>query len=387
MPDNHETLGRNGNQYLFDLISCKLVKATDKEVIKQRLVTYLVYELQVPVEMIFYNEKASVYGVGASMRFEVTINARVDKGLQALCSIAIIHNKNKDVLKFREKLEQISDEAGFYYVMVYDGSQIEMRMWDNEISQYIDLDKPLSFENMCYESNITHINSEQPYAFLDRSEDISLCYKELCESCLIGEDTESNKFEFVRLIARLLYGSNSNEYYDNAIYSDVRFSKAGNAGGGIWSVYYRFLVLSDTQIKETEAFTFSIHASAKTVNDPHWGSRRGESYLSVGIVDWRGQHNSLQLNVHKYVQDRTDTYLIWHDGSLTNGKKGACKRSEVLSFVEQYEPGLINENGLIHIGVLTKSTSENLRKDEFQVIISNLIKYARVRDKFRKERT
>lgn len=103
----------------------------------------------------------------------------------------------------------------------------------------------------------------------------------------------------------------------------LRYMSYGNAAGGTYPGYYRYFIVEDKEGNH-QIVSMSIFATAKTINDPVYGTRKGITYLVVAIDDFDKSHNSLQLSIDKYVYVGKMECKIWHDGTLTAGKKGDC---------------------------------------------------------------
>jgi hypothetical protein len=161
--------------------------------------------------------------------------------------------------------------------------------------------------------------------------------------------------------------------------SGIRYTGFGNAGGGKWDGDYRYFVLRDTK-GENQIICFRVFGNQQTKkeNDKHWGNRRGSTSLIVAIDERKG--NSLQLRLDKFADFLNSKARIWHDGTLTVGRKGAAKRKDVIKFIARRAPHLC-KNGVVELGVLP--TNRLVEWKDVRNFIFNLIEYALLRDKFR----
>lgn len=78
-------------------------------------------------------------------------------------------------------------------------------------------------------------------------------------------------------------------------------------------------------------------------------------YLIVAINHDKYSHNSLQLFIQDFVKVNENFVEVVHNGRLTLGKNGMVKFAEVLNFIEENEPNLLNNNRKIELGKLYKS--------------------------------
>ena len=145
----------------------------------------------------------------------------------------------------------------------------------------------------------------------------------------------------------------------------------------------------DTLLLKTEKGTTRLLVclysfSKKTVNDPVYRTRKGITYLVVAIDDFDKSHNSLQLSIDRYVFIEGTKCTIWHDGTFNGWKKGAVKRDKVIQFMKQRAPELVNEDNQIILGILDYSREFKWKYRDVKLFVANLIKYAILRDDFRK---
>jgi len=108
----------------------------------------------------------------------------------------------------------------------------------------------------------------------------------------------------------------------------------------------------------------------------------GHTILIVAVDDNEQSHNSLQLDLDRFVVDNGQTMRLWHNGRLTSGKRGPAKREDVLAFVSKKAPHLVS-NGTIALGLLP--CHRWVTWQDAETFIYNCIEYALVRDCFRRQ--
>ncbi|MDP2842177.1 MAG: hypothetical protein Q8O06_00880, partial [Acetobacterium sp.] len=96
------------------------------------------------------------------------------------------------------------------------------------------------------------------------------------------------------------------------------------------------------------------------------------------------RHNSLQLCMDLYTICQNDRYLLWHDCTLSVGKKGSAKKDEVIRFIQTQEPSLIDQQGRVLLGSFDAKAPISFEQPETRQFIRNVIRYALVRDQFRR---
>ncbi len=175
------------------------------------------------------------------------------------------------------------------------------------------------------------------------------------------------------------------ESYD-VIEDGDRYTSFGNAAGGTWEGDYRYFVLEDSE-GNNQIVSISVLGSMKCVNHPVFGNRKGQTILVVAIDDFDKRHNSLQLNLDKYVHKQGNEFVVWHDGTITIGKKGAAKRSEMIEYIRKNDSTLLNQNDIIVLGTFDCTREILWKQPEAKAFIRNLIQYALIRDDFRRAKS
>ena len=117
----------------------------------------------------------------------------------------------------------------------------------------------------------------------------------------------------------------------------------GNASGGHYNTLYRTLIIEDS-FGNNQLISFCVIASAKCNNDPLYGNSTGKSVLVVSIDDFNKSHNSLQLNMNKFLNIVDSTVTITHSGAIAVGNIGSGKISELKKFIKNKYPELLNDS-------------------------------------------
>lgn len=106
----------------------------------------------------------------------------------------------------------------------------------------------------------------------------------------------------------------------------------------------------------------------------------------VSITNKELRHHSLQLNLDRCCRYNPLTNIvdITHNGSLTRGRGGAAKRSDVIACIKERAPDLVHGDE-IHLGRVNHSRLLEWKDPNVQSFIKNLLRYAVLRDGFRAE--
>lgn len=146
----------------------------------------------------------------------------------------------------------------------------------------------------------------------------------------------------------------------------IRYTKFGNAAGYNWTGEYRSILVEDKK-GSNQIVSLAIL----------------EGYLIVAIDNDQYSQNSLQLIIQDFAKVHNGIVEIVHTGRLTLGKNGMVKFSEVLDFIEEKSPELLNLDRKIELGMLDNSRQFNWNQEDVKEFVGRLVKYALTRDEFR----
>lgn len=166
----------------------------------------------------------------------------------------------------------------------------------------------------------------------------------------------------------------------------IVLSSFSNAAGGCWNGFYRTLVVRDKKGK-IHGVRLGIMASGESSGDAVFGNRKSYTVLIVGIDSPDlGAHSSLQLRFEKFAEtDESRGVVIWHDGTMTAGKRGALKREDVMKHIGRVHPKLINDGKVILGRVPALSNDGAFGGKTALEFLGRLAAYALVRDELRVE--
>ncbi len=160
----------------------------------------------------------------------------------------------------------------------------------------------------------------------------------------------------------------------------LRSTTFGNAAGGQWSGCYRYFLI-ELQSGEAQIVSMAVLGKMFVQNHPTFGNTSGTTMLVVAVDDFEKRHNSLQLDLDRFVDESDDSITLWHNGTLTRGKRGAAPRAEVLAHMQKRSGDLVRE-GRVQLG--TVPSRKMISWSEANELLANLIDYALLRDEFRK---
>ena len=152
----------------------------------------------------------------------------------------------------------------------------------------------------------------------------------------------------------------------------LRFANYGYAFSAGLVGHYRFFLIKFPNGNH-QVVSLSIY------HQHDWGT-----YLMVAVDNRQGHALELRLDKYLSIIDK-DRFRLWHNGSITVGKRGRLKNAETLEFAQNYAPFLI-ENGQILLGDLLSIQDLTFDKKEAKNFLYRIASYAIMREIMRKEK-
>ncbi|WP_189655298.1 type I restriction enzyme HsdR N-terminal domain-containing protein [Bacillus sp. HNG] len=383
---------RKNKQCFLDPIRNILILKTPEEVVRQRMVSFLQDKLKVPKEMIMLEEPMTYFKKGAKGRADIIVYRKEEDGLYP---VILIECKSPNV----ELTDDVFEQAVRYDQIVLadalvltNGNKMEWYGWNEKEDQYVSLAKIPTYQELL-ENNTLEYNMNEPYIwerpnfeFLRKKE----IYQQFLDNVWIGEGTDPSLQEFIMNLSGCL--QDSRDTIPPGIYQGVkvikdggiRYARFGNVAGGSWIGDYRYVLIKDDE-NNTQIISMAVLGQMKAENHPVFGNPKGHSFLVIAIDDFEKSHNSLQLNLDRFIKKDGDIgYVIWHDGKLTNGNKGSVKKSLVIEYIKMHAPELLYDKNRVFLGRFENSKNIQFSDEEMKSFFGRVIKYALVRDEFRK---
>lgn len=382
---------RNGKPCLFDPIRQRLIQVTPEELVRQKFIQYLTDELSVPLYMINTEVPVSRFYKGTSGRVDIVVygNRRdnlVEPVLIVECKadhIPLTEGVFDQVFRYDEVVQADT-------VAVTNGQVAFVASWDEGEKRYRSLQNLPTYDKLLQKGNLqltdfTIIPRIRPaFEDLKKMEVI----QQYIDKATIGEDTDKELYGFIMNLGSCLMDTDEilepQDLGGLKLVQDggIRFTDYGNAAGGSYAGEYRYFVIEEGV--EHQLISISFFGTLKCTDHPVWGTRKGYTSLVVAIDDFERSHNSLQLNVDKHVVSEADKYRVYHDGSLTVGNRGRMKNRDVIDFIKQAAPELI-QGQKVYLGSLDKNREARINHPEVKDLLGRIMKYAILRDAFRRE--
>ncbi|WP_427340838.1 type I restriction enzyme HsdR N-terminal domain-containing protein [Caloranaerobacter sp. DY30410] len=384
---------RLNNSCVFDPIRKKLIIATPEEIVRQKIIKFLINEMDVPEDMIGVEIPMKYFKNRARGRADIIVYGRDDKNY--FVPVMIVECKAPDVPLTDKVLSQVMKYDEIILadtIMVTNGNELVIQSYNYDKKDYFYLKEFPNYRDLINKKNLVYdcekVELKRPKFSEITDPEIIDAYLELG---LIGEDTPKELYKFIINLNGLFI--NTNEKLNVKIIKDnkikilkdggLRYTTFGNAAGGNWSGLYRYFIIEDDK-KNNQIISIGVFGTMKCENDPVFGNRKGTTSLTVAVDAYNMSHISLHLNIDKYCTKTSEKdYTIWHDGRLTIGNIGSAKNKEVIEYVKNKYPELVIDDK-IYLGSLDNSKEINFEQENTIDFLVRLIKYALIRDEFRR---
>lgn len=382
---------REGKKCVLDPIREILVIETPEEIIRQRFIKYLIHQLEVPENKIGVEVPMTRFRKGARGRADIIVYGENEDGDNV--PLIIIECKAPTVSLIDEvwfQAYRYDDILGTGFIIITNGNLTYAAVYNEEDEQYYFIEELPKYKQLLEkEEFIFRYNDYEGWKRPDFS-DITTekTINSFLELGWIGEGTNESLYPFIVNLVGFIQDTDAKIAPVNLkglkiIEDGDRYTSFGNAAGGTWEGDYRYFILEDEEGNH-QIISISILGSLKCTNHPKFGNRKGHTTLVVAIDDFDKRHNSLQLNIDRYTEFKEGVYTVWHDGTLTVGKSGAVKRTDVIDYIKSQEPLMVNSEGRIVLGTFDGSKEILWSQKNVKQFIKNIIKYAILRDEFRR---
>ena len=377
-----------GKRY-FDPIRKIFVNITPEEVVRQRMITFLINHMYVPTEYIHVEDHLAHFGIKNNKRIDIDITCVNKEGFEQ--PLAVIECKKESVaINAGQVLEQAYDYAlsiRCKYFIIVNGVEIQFYHKEDELT-YQPIKGILSYEDMLYD---LHIESLPTIKFQRlKYEDYFAIERLKHESWYeykIGEDIDEKLVPFIiNLDDCLLDVSCQLEKIVSKNFSLIEdlgteYRQYGDASGSNFGAgCYRLFLINDERTGKQFISGFSISATAKTINDPKYGSTDGKSVLVIIYNDGDVDEMSVQINLNRFLTINKEYCAhLTHNGSVT--RHGANKKN-LFDYLETWSKELI-KNDRVDFGMTDYSVPLTLKNQDMILMLSKLIEYSVYRNEYK----
>lgn len=371
---------RHGKDYFLDTIRQRLVQVTPEEIVRQKIVSYLIHDLNVPENMIIVEAPLAHYDIDSKRRADIVVHGWSEER-QCNLPLLVIECKADGVYLGDEVANQAFDYAdllGCDYVAMTDGYNVYCYRYNEKTNAYDNIRILPKYNDLLadkYEKSVI-----EPIPPRIKFEDLKE-YVEEGYPLGIGNSTMLSKAVPATNLSDCLLDIRHKmpvgQYGIFKLIEDygVRLLTYGNAAGGVQAGPFRsFLIEKDGS---TVFVSLAIEA---------WGSWSKpdieRTYLDVAIDDEKSAHLSLQLMLDDYMTVLGDKCSFYHSGRIAVGNIGSGKISELKELVSERYPKII-KNDRFYLGTLAHNKLWHLDDKDVIDFIENIISYALIRDEYR----
>lgn len=378
---------RNGKECYLDPIRDKLIYITPEETIRQKAISYLINELDVPKTMIDVEQHLSHYGLRSNKRADIVVHKIDSCGNRV--PLLIVECKASEIYLDDKAQSQVLDYCkllnGCDYAMLVNGvSSLSLKL-TSDTNEYQHIDKLPLYEEMLEGSYIPlepvsrpkrlSFNELRTHLEINRENINDVHYTDY-----ISHRTEMDvALPAFNLWQGLLDTNTKMPVGDYGMFElihdyGIRHLTYGNSSGGkFYGPYRSFLVKVNGNV-EFYSLGLSTYFSATHPNSI-------KTCLNVAHDDEKQSHHALQLVLDDNLVINGDNVLFYHSGKIGIGK-GSGKIDELRMFVEEEHPSIVKGNRFL-LGSLMNNRLWALNDDEVIALIVNLITYSIIRDKYR----
>lgn len=375
---------RGNKECYLDPARKKLIHITPEETIRQKVISYLIDTLNVPLEMISVESHLSHYGIASRKRADIIIHG-VDSS-EALVPVAIVECKAPGIIlgeKAANQLVNYCDELGCNYAMMINDCESFSYHYDENCNEYIQIKELPPYAELL-EGKYSAI---EPQTFPDRIHQTEI--SNYLKDNLSENDPNISHMTEHRLACaafNLLEGLLDprhklpvKQYRMFSLIEDygVRILSYGNASGGTYSGLYRSFIIEtsgSTEIISIGFSAFCTYAHPDVI----------KTALNVAIDNEKESHHSLQLSLDDNVVIAGDQVHFYHHGRIGVSNKGSGRIEELRKLVEIKCPQMV-KGKKFYLGTLINDRDWDLDDPEVTKLIENLISYALIRDAYRSQ--
>lgn len=370
---------KDGKKFL-DPIRNIFIQITPEEIVRQKMLIFLMKNMSVPRENIFVEEHLAHWTKNFNGRMDIVLTFQEK-------ILAVIECKEENIfiesMQFFEQAKNYAENVGAKYIILVNGVNIQFYHLQKNV--YKPIEGILNFSDMLAE-NFYYEHKNFKFQRL-KYEDYFNYYLLNNTADKIGEDTPKYLIPFILNLndclldeTKKLSNINSKKF---SLLEDlgVRYRQYENASGGIWNGYYRIFLIKNCEKKFEFLAGFSIMSSMKTVNDPKYGNSTGKSVLAIFYCDDKIDQMSVEIDLNKFLiaDSRNKKAMLIHDGK--SGKKG-FRKANLIKYVENKNANLVRVDRF-YFGEIDYSVPLTLENPDVVNLISNLIEYAVYRSEYK----
>ncbi len=374
---NPEIINHNNKEYFICLVRKKLIQVKPEEFFRQQLIYFLITKLQYPIEIIDVEVPMSYFKKRAKGRADIVIFK--DDISRTNETLILIECKAPEVdirdYHFKQQIEKYNEIVNADFSILTNGNQFEII---KNKSQQLLKEIP-SFKELINKNKLQYTNREEyQWTKHNYKEMFKLeSRKKLIKKNIISKITPHDIIPPIIRLVDLLYDDKniikSTKLHSLELIKDygLRYTNYGYAFSDGLKGYYRYFLFKQSDGNH-RIISLSIY------HQYDWGT-----YLMVAVDERQG--HSMELKLDRYLsRNKIDEYLLWHNGSITVGRKGRLKNSIVIEYLNRKAPYLV-ENNKIKLGRFNIFKELDYNAPEVKDLLFRIAEYAILREEIRKE--
>lgn len=369
---------KNNIEHLLCLIRKKLIVNSNEEKVRQAIISFLINDLGIDPAMIDVEVNISVFKNHCKDRADVIVyTKRKNKDVPLL----LIECKAENIVlnnNVWEQAERYNQYIKAPFIFLTNGIDYEFYSYNKKKKEYNLLEEIPNYNQLITGQDLIYDKTQEwvrpEFENINNQESID----EFIGDGHIGNytlDRNPKLIPFIINFGGFLYDSRifkSKNIGTIKLIEDlgVMHRSFGNSSGGNFDGFYRSFMIQNNKI---------IHIGIIAQADER--RVQGKTILVVAIDN----HNSLQLSLDKSSTINNNNISISHNGRMTCGNKGAVPKIKVINFIKNEDPYLYDKyNQIIDLGKFNLLNEINWETEGTEIFIEKLIKYALLRDEFRK---
>lgn len=377
-----EIYRRNGKDCYLDNIRQKMIIITPEETIRQKVIGFLINDLNVPPEMIHVEEHIAEYGADSKLRADIVIRKVVEDREHVL---AIVECKAPNVAIDDKGIRQLQNYCRLIdaeYSVITNGSDFRFYYFDKK--KFLEMDDFPDYEEML-DGMVYEYTKPEPFKRIpyDSLREFVCKFNEYRQN-VIGSSSDDDIAEIgINLYECFMDTKHKmpvGKYRLFTLIKDygVRNLTYGNSSGGKFNGNYRSFLIKYKGSVEFVSFSISSYYTYAKPDEIR-------TALNIAIDDEKSAHHSLQYTLDKnIVIENDDTAVFFHDGKMAVGNIGSAKVNELKAFAQKKYPDIIDD-GKICLGKLKMNRLWRLDLKRVINVMENMISYALIRDELRKK--
>ena len=381
-----EVYKRHGKECYLDPVRQKLIYITPEETVRQKMISYLMKELDVPKEAILVEEHLSHYHVNSKRRADIIVHGTQD---ETEYPILIVECKGPEVYLDQKAHEQVfdyCDALGADYAMVCNGYEMYCYKYSEKKDEYEELNVIPKYQEMLDGKGKIKAREEIPcrIPFERIEQHLKEVFAQFPED-YFGDDISKSTpmpiakaaFNLQEALYDVRYQIPVGDYGIFKLIEDygIRMLTYGNTGGGQFFAPYRSFLIEYKGNTEFISFAFCTYGRSEKVGDI-------KTCMCVAHDNEKETHHALQLSFDDNVQVVNGVVNFYHSGRIAVGNKGSGKIDELRMFVAERYPKII-EGKRFNMGTLVNDHLWNIDQPDVIEVIANCISYALIRDEYR----